>query len=209
MAVVLAPAIGPTLGGFITDHFTWRWIFFINVPVGLVSLFLTQRLVSDPPHIRQAKEKTGGIDYIGLALIAVGLACLEMVLDKGQEDDWFASPFILVMSVVAAVTLVSFVIWESKQKNPVVDVNMFKDRTFAVSNVMMLVLGIALLPGGFVGIMILPFGGFLVSRVDARYLIAFGFVALSSSLFFMSGHLYEGIDFKTAVELRVLQSICL
>src|SRR5580698_2929082 len=85
MAVVLAPAIGPTLGGFITDNFSWRWVFFINIPVGIASLILTQRVVSDPPHIVAAKDKTGGIDYIGLSLIAVGLGALEIVLDKGQE----------------------------------------------------------------------------------------------------------------------------
>jgi DHA2 family multidrug resistance protein len=233
MAVVLAPAIGPTLGGFITDHFSWRWIFFINVPVGLISLFLTQRLVSDPPHIRKAKERTGSIDYIGLILIAVGLGCLEIVLDKGQEDDWFTSPFISAMTVVAALTLISFVLWERKQKNPVVDVNMFKNRTFAAANMMMLTLGVALFgstvllpqymqvimgysaqqsgmalsPGGFVVILLLPIVGVLVSRVDTRLLIGFGFVVLSLSLFYMAGHLYEGIDFRTAIKLRVIQSI--
>jgi DHA2 family multidrug resistance protein len=233
MAVVLAPAIGPTLGGFITDHFNWRWIFFINVPVGLVSLTLTQRVVSDPPHIVAGKAKAGGIDYIGLALIAVGLGALEIVLDKGQEDEWFASSFILGSSIVAAVCLVSFVLWERKQEHPIVDVKMFKNPTFAVSNVMMLTLGVALFgstvllpqylqvfmgytaqqsgmalsPGGFVVILLLPFVGFMVSRVDTRYMIGFGFLALSSALFFMTRHLYSGIDFRTAIELRVIQSI--
>jgi len=233
MAVVLAPAIGPTLGGFITDHFNWRWIFFINVPVGLISLTLTQRLVSDPPHVVAAKAKTGGIDYIGLALIAVGLGALEIVLDKGQEDEWFASPFITLSSVVAAVALISFVLWERKQEHPVVDVNMFKNRNFAAANVMMLTLGVALFgstvllpqylqvlmgytaqqsgmalsPGGFVVILLLPFVGMLVSRVDNRYMIGFGFVMLSWSLFYITRHLYEGIDFRTAVELRIFQSI--
>src|SRR5580698_3283168 len=98
MAVVLAPAIGPTLGGFITDHYNWRWVFFINVPVGLVSLMLSNHFVTDPPHLKLAKERTGGIDYVGLGLIAVGLGTLEVVLDKGQEDDWFATPFILWFS---------------------------------------------------------------------------------------------------------------
>ena len=102
MAVVLAPAIGPTLGGFITDNFSWRWIFFINVPVGIVSLMLTQRMVTDPPHIVAGKAKTGGIDFVGFALIAIGLGALEIVLDKGQEDDWFESSFIIGFSIVAA-----------------------------------------------------------------------------------------------------------
>src|SRR5215510_7826202 len=101
MAVVLAPAIGPTLGGFITDHYSWRWVFFINVPIGLLSLFLSSRMLQDPPHLLEARKRIRGIDYIGLGLIAVGLGALELVLDKGQEDDWFASPTITAFSVIA------------------------------------------------------------------------------------------------------------
>jgi MFS transporter, DHA2 family, multidrug resistance protein len=233
MAVVLAPAIGPTLGGFITDHYNWRWVFFINVPVGIASLFLSNHFVTDPPHLKLMKEKSGGIDYIGLSLIALGLGTLEVVLDKGQEDDWFHSTFIVWFVIIAAISLVSFVVWEWNQKHPVVDVRMFKNRNFAASNIMMLTLGVslfgttvllpqytqvlmgysaeqagmALSPGGFVVIMLLPMVGTLVSRVDPRFLIAFGFVVLSASLFYMTTHLYQGIDFKTAILLRVYQSV--
>jgi hypothetical protein len=116
MAVVLAPAIGPTLGGFITEHLSWRWVFLINVPVGLLSLYLTNRLVSDPPHLADMRRRSGGVDYVGLGLIALALGCLELVLDKGQEDDWFHSPTITGFAVVAAVALVAFVVWEWNQK---------------------------------------------------------------------------------------------
>src|SRR5438094_8642523 len=144
MAVVLAPAIGPTLGGFITDHYSWRWVFFINVPVGIASMLLSSRILVDPPHLVEAKKRVGPIDGVGLGLIAVVLGALEYVLDKGQEEDWFHSHTIVVFATVAAVSLVSFVFWEWRQEHPVVEVRLFKSATFAVSNLMMLVLGMAL-----------------------------------------------------------------
>src|SRR5438477_10544976 len=126
MAVVLAPAIGPTLGGFITDHYSWRWVFFINVPVGIASMLLSSRILVDPPHLIEGKKRVGPIDGVGLGLIAVGLGALEYVLDKGQEDDWFNSHTIIVFSVIAAVALVTFVIWEWRQEHPVVEVRLFR-----------------------------------------------------------------------------------
>jgi DHA2 family multidrug resistance protein len=233
MAVVLAPAIGPTLGGYITDHFSWRWVFLINVPVGIVSLLLTHRIVTDPPHLRHvAGRPSQPIDFVGFGLLALGLGTLEVVLDKGQEDDWFQSSFITGFSVTAVVALVSFVIWELRQKHPIVEVNLFRNRNFVFSNIMMLTLGIslygstvllpqflqllmgysaqqagmALSPGGFVVMALMPLVGTLVSRVDSRYLIGFGFIVLSSSMLYMSHNLYPGIDFRTAVELRAFQS---
>jgi len=233
MAVVLAPAIGPTLGGFITDNFDWRWVFFINVPVGIASLFLSNHFVTDPPHLHTAKDKAGVIDWTGLGLIAVGLGCLEVVLDKGQEDDWFHSSFILGFSIVAAVSLASFVFWELHHDNPIVDLKMFARRSFAISAVLMLTLGIALFgttvllpqylqilmgytaqqsgmalsPGGLLVIALLPMVGMLVSRADPRMLVAFGFLVMSASLFYMSRKLDLQMDFGTAIELRCFQSV--
>jgi MFS transporter, DHA2 family, multidrug resistance protein len=233
MAVVLAPAIGPTLGGYITDHFSWRWVFLLNVPVGLASLLLSNRMVVDPPRLVEAKKHVGPIDTVGLGLIAVGLGALELVLDKGQEDDWFASRTITMFSLVAAVALVSFVVWEWRHEHPVVEVRLFTHRNFAAANVMMLVLGMALFgstvllpqylqvwmgytaqqagmalsPGGIAVILLLPLVGRLVSKRDARWLIAFGFAVLSVALWHMAHTLYPGIDFRTAVLLRIYQSI--
>jgi DHA2 family multidrug resistance protein len=233
MAVVMAPAIGPTLGGFITDNFSWRWVFFINIPVGILSLILSGRIVTDPPHLKLAKERTGSIDYVGLGLIAIGLGSLEYVLDKGQELDWFHSSAIVGFTLVATATLLSFVVWEWNHEHPIVDVRMFKGRNFAASNIMMLTLGMslygstvllplyqqsimhytamqsgmALSPGGVLIICLLPAVGVMVSRVDARKMIAFGFLVLSASMFYMTTHLYEGIDFAMAVKLRMYQSV--
>jgi DHA2 family multidrug resistance protein len=232
MAVVMAPAIGPTLGGFITDHYSWRWVFFINVPVGIASLLLSSRVLVDPPHLVQAKKRAGPVDTVGLGLIAVGLGALEYVLDKGQEEDWFNSHTIAIFATVAAVALVSFVVWEWRQKHPVVEVRLFRDRNFAIANLMMLVMGMTLYgstvllpqylqvwlgysaqeagmvlsPGGVTVILLLPLVGKLISKVDARYLIAFGFLLLSVAFLHMAHTLYPGIDFRTAVLIRMFQA---
>ncbi len=232
MAVVLAPAIGPTLGGFITDNFSWRWVFFINIPVGILSLILSNRIVTDPPHLKMARERTGTIDWTGLGLIATGLGALEVVLDKGQEDDWFQSSFITGFAIYAAVALVSFVVWEWNHDTPIVDVRMFKRGGFAVANSLMLVLGVtlygstvllpqylqvlmgytaqqsgmALSPGGVLIILLLPFVGRMVGKVDTRWLVAIGFAVLSMSLFYMSNVIDMQMGFHTAVELRMFQS---
>jgi DHA2 family multidrug resistance protein len=231
MAVVLAPAIGPTLGGWITDNYDWRWIFFINVPVSVLSLFLTNRLVEDPPEMAERRNAGIKIDYIGLALIGVGLGSLQVVLDKGQRDDWLQSDFILTFSIIAGAAIIIAIIWEYFQKDPIVDVKMFRNRNFAIAFVMMIMLGFALFgttvlipqyvqtllgytaqragmalsPGGLIVMALMPIVGFLVSHYDARWLIAIGFLACSTALFHML-ELNLGISFGEVVKLRVFQA---
>ncbi|HZW79863.1 MAG TPA: DHA2 family efflux MFS transporter permease subunit [Candidatus Deferrimicrobiaceae bacterium] len=231
IAVVTAPAIGPTLGGWITDNFTWRWIFFINIPVGIISILLTTRLIQDPPYFKRRKLSETRIDYIGLSFVALGLGALQIVLDKGQRDDWFGSHFILVLSVIAAASLIFVIFWEWKHKDPIIDLHLFRDRTFAVSNLLMFMLGFALLgstlllplfmqtllgytaeraglalmPGGFTIIILLPLVGFLLSRYSPRWLLVFGLVLLSASLFHMTTFDLQ-MDFRTAAVARVLQA---
>ena len=232
IAVVMAPAIGPTLGGWITDNFTWRWIFFINIPVGILSLLLTSRLIQDPPYFKRRKLSETRIDYIGLGLVALGLGTLQVILDKGQREDWFESHFIVVLSVISAASLIFVVFWEWHCKDPIIDLHLFRVRTFATANFLMFMLGFALLgttlmlplfmqtvlgytaersglalmPGGFTIIVMLPLVGFLLSRYSPRWLMLFGLSVLSLSLFHMTTF-DLGIDFRTVTMARVYQAV--
>jgi MFS transporter, DHA2 family, multidrug resistance protein len=232
IAVVTAPAIGPTLGGWITDNFIWRWIFFINIPVGILSILLTSRLIEDPPYLRRRKIRETHIDYIGLAFVALGLGTLQVVLDKGQRDDWFESHFILILATISAASLIFVIFWEWHSKDPIVDLHLFRERTFGISNLLMFMLGFALLgstlllplfmqtllgytaersglalmPGGFCIMLLLPLVGFLLSRYTPRWLLVFGLVVLSASLFHMTRFDLQ-IDFRTAIYARIFQAI--
>jgi DHA2 family multidrug resistance protein len=234
MAVVLAPAIGPTLGGWITDNYSWRWIFYINVPVGLISLYLTNKIVEDPPYMEIEQKKTlqNPIDYMGLGLIAVGIGCLQYVLDKGQELDWFSSKKIIFLLAAALIAIVWFVINEWKQDYPIMDLRLLKQRNFATSAFMMFVLGMvlfgttvlipqflqvlmgytaeqagrALSAGAVVLIFMMPIVGQLVSRVDPRILIATGFTSTSLALYHMTTINLQ-INFGTAAMFRVYQTV--
>jgi DHA2 family multidrug resistance protein len=231
IAVVMAPAIGPTLGGWITDNFTWRWIFLLNIPVGILSLMLTSRLIQDPPHMKRKKLSETKIDYIGLGLVAVGLGTLQVVLDKGQREDWFESHLILILSVISAASLLFLIYWEWTREDPVIDLHLFTNRTFAAANLLMFMLGFALLastvllplymqtllgytaeqsgmalsPGGFLIMLLMPLVGFMLSRFDARKLMMFGLITLSFSLFHMTNFTL-GVDFKTVVYARMVQA---
>ena len=232
LAVVVAPTIGPWLGGWITDNFSWRWIFYINVPVGIVSLILTNLLITDPPYMKRASVKSGfRIDYIGIGLISLGLGSMQIILDKGQREDWLSSNFIRVFFVMMVIGIIGGILWELRQKEPVVDLRMLKDRNFAISTMAMFFLGfvlyastvlipqllqellgytaqlagMALSPGGAVIMCMMPVVGMLVSKVDTRILITFGCIVSASALFVMAGW-DLGLDYGHAVRARMLQS---
>jgi DHA2 family multidrug resistance protein len=236
IAVVFAPAIGPTLGGWLTDNFSWRWVFLLNVPVGLLLSVLAMNVLTDPPEYverRKMRLKEGiRLDYIGFALLAIGMCALQVVLDKGQEDDWFSSRFITSLAIVAVVGLVAFVVWELRRDDPIVDLGILANRNFAVGNLLMFMLGFILLgstvllplfvqtqlgytatdaglvisPGGFALMLLMPVVGALVTRVDARLLIAAGLVTTGLALLWMTRFDAE-IDYGTVAWARAYQSL--
>jgi DHA2 family multidrug resistance protein len=233
ITAIMAPTIGPTLGGWITFNYSWRWIFFINIPVGVVTWVLVRRFVEDPPYLSKVKAAGVKLDYIGIALLTLGIGSLQILLDKGQEDDWFGSRFITTLVVTATVCLISLAIWEWFQKNPIIDVRLFKSFNFASACLMMFTLGIllfsalvlmpqflqtllgytsqlagfALSAGGLVLLMEMPIMGKMTTKVQARYLIALGWFLLSIAMFYSTKRIDLLISFRAATLLRIAQVI--
>ncbi len=235
VAVVVAPAVGPTLGGWITDNYSWHWVFLINVPVGLVSLSLTYALLVAPPAEERRRRDTlrGGlrIDYIGFGLVALGLGCLQIVLDKGEREDWFASTFIVVFTVMSAVALVMLIVRELTHEDPVVDLPLLKDKSFLADNVVVFavgfilygttqllpqlvqsllgytatIAGLVLTPGGFAVMAMMPVTGYLLGKLQPRTLIACGLLIEAFALYEMS-QLSLQMSFSDTVWMRVIQS---
>jgi len=233
ITAIMAPTIGPTLGGWITFNYSWRWIFFINLPVGVITWFLVRRFVEDPPYLQRLKGAGVKLDYVGIALLTVGIGALQVLLDKGQEDDWFGSRFITTLIIVSAVCLLSLVIWEWFQKTPIIDVRMFKNFNFASASLMMFMLGIllfsslvlmpqflqtllgytselaglALSAGGVVLLIEMPIMGQLTTKIQARRLIALGWLALSIAMYYSTKRIELQISFSAATWLRIAQVI--
>jgi DHA2 family multidrug resistance protein len=237
MAIVTAPAVGPPLGGWITDHFSWRWVFFINIPIGLVSLILTHRLVSDPPHfIEDVKAaRSGGklrIDYIGIALIAIGFGALEIVLDKGQREDWLESNFIVIVLTIAISALIAAAVHEWRNHDPVMEIQLFKERNFAISSVLYLTFffvlfgstvlipqvlqslygytatdaGLVLGPGAFVIVLMAPIVVRLIPKIGAKKMIVFASIFISLAMW-RFGTLTLASDYRSYALARALQGV--
>jgi DHA2 family multidrug resistance protein len=236
VAVVVAPAIGPALGGWITDAYSWRWIFFINIPVGILSVLMTYFLVPESPSAQKEHEKATRsgikIDYIGFALVAIGLGSLQVVLDKGQEDDWFGSNFITLFAGLSALGILGAIFWELfGTAHPIVDLPLLKNRSFLFTNFMMFVTlfilqsttqmlpqfvqqvlpydathaGLILMPGGFFLMLLMPLVGFLVKKVQPKYLIGFGFLLMAGAMNHLSG-IEPGESFSALALARIFQA---
>ncbi len=235
LAVVFAPAIGPTVGGWITDSISWRWVFLINVPVGVIVFVLVQALVTDPNYLIEARlgrlRRGIRLDWIGFSLLTVALGGMQIVLDRGQQDDWFGSTAIVVLTVAFVFSMIAFVVWELDDKDPIVDLRLLAERNFGIANLQMFAVGLVLLastallpifvqgrlgytaldaglvltPGGVALIVIMPLIGQMVTRFDAKWLIAFGFLISALALLWM-GDFTTGTDYWTIVWARTLQA---
>ncbi len=228
ITMIVAPILGPTLGGYITDNFSWQWIFFMNVPVGILAFWLVGRMVEDPPT---AKAKgLISIDYIGLGLIAIGLGALQVVLDKGQQDDWLASHFILLFAIISTIALLFAIVWLLNQEDPVIDLRLLAKPSFGLSCMMIFFMGfclyggstllpillqseygydatlagLVLSPGGFSVIFLMPLVGKLVNYVQSRYLIAIG-MALCAYGMWLAMHITPQTSYGDFVIIRISQ----
>jgi DHA2 family multidrug resistance protein len=228
MGVVLAPILGPVLGGWLTDARSWRWVFYINLPAGVLAIALVFLFVNDPRYIRRRQPK---IDAWGLFFLAVGLGCLQIVLDKGQREDWYSSSFIVIFSLISGTALILFLITELRSPHPVVNLRVFRDRSFMTGNLIMfagffclfgsIVLlplylqnlmgytafwaGLVLGPGGIAAFFIMPLAGLLMKKnVSPRLLLAIGLLISAWALWLMSGFNLDA-SFRAVVWPRIIQ----
>ena len=205
LGIVVAPMLGPVFGGWLTDSYSWRWVFYINVPIGIAAIIMTNLFIFDPPYIRRASEH---IDYWGIGMLALGVGALQIVLDKGQEKDWFGTHWITALAILAIVVLTAFVLHELSIKHPVVDLHVFRNRTYSTGAFMMALLGvglygstvliplllqtllgypavqagIAMAPRGLGSFIAMPLVGILVAKADARKMLAIGLAVCAYTL---------------------------
>jgi DHA2 family multidrug resistance protein len=229
IGIMFGPIVGPLLGGWITDNWSWHWIFYINVPIGILSILLVVLFITDPPYMKRVKMK---IDYWGLALLVLGLGCLQIVLDKGQQENWFSSNFIVWLSIISSVSLVSFIFVELFSEHPIVNLRAFKNRTFSTGNIIMFLgffnlfasivllpiylqtlmgytaylAGLVLGPGGIATMIALPIAGSLVNKMNPKFLLAFGLIVNAYATYLMSNFNLHA-DFNTIIWPRIVLGI--
>jgi len=234
VATIVAPVLGPTLGGYLVEHLDWRWIFFVNVPVGIVAVIANGVLVQDPPSETEKRKTKRGIDYIGLSLIVIGIGCMQIMIDRGEDDGWFGSPFIRTMGVLGFLGTFGAICWLLTARKPIIDLEVFKDKNFAMGCVLIGAMGFALYasaviipqfaqnvlgypalqsglilsPGGVVVIILIPIVGQLMKVVQTRYIVMFCFALMGTALMY-SSKLSPDIDFRTLVLMRSLQTAAL
>ena len=234
IAVIFAPAIGPTLGGILTDSYSWRWIFWINIPIGIAALFAVAALVEDPPWVQRQKASILDADWFGIALIATGIGCLQIFMDRGEDEDWFGSGFIVVMFTMAVVGIAGAIVWLTTTEKPVVNLKVFLDRNFALGALMISGVGavlysgavlvpqlaqselgytatwagLILSPGAVAIVVLIPFvTRVLLPNVQTRFIIAFGFILIGCSYFYSSLIVVPDVNFMTLVYARIFQVV--
>jgi len=231
LVAVLAPSIGPTLGGWITDNFSWRWIFFINIPVGILAFVLVSRLVDDPPWIKADRSRLGNIDYLGLSFLTLAMGGLQIMLDKGEENDWFSSGFIRFFAFLFVFGIVGLIVWEWRHKNPIINLKLFRFKNFAICCFLMALVGgvlnantvlqpqfmqqllgwnattagMALTAGGVMLLFMMPLAGFATGKVPARYLAMAGFIMFVITFRIAANVTTLEMTFPAASWLRVIQ----
>ena len=233
LVTVLAPSIGPTLGGWITDNFSWRWIFFINIPVGILAFILVTRLVDDPPWIKPDRSQLRHMDYMGLGFLTVAMGGLQIMLDKGEENDWFSSGFIQFFAFLFIAGMVCLVAWEWRQKNPLMNLKLFRYKNFAICCFLMMLVGgvlnantvlqpqymqqllgwtattsgMALTAGGFALLFVMPMAGYATGKVSARTLTVIGFSLFVITFRYAAVATTLDMTFGAASWLRVVQML--